>query len=159
VPAGVQRGKVQLWQLAAEFERGPVRGSALLRAAVAEVADGVRSGAEGDLLGVIRRARLPMPMLNPRLLVDGEFLACPDAWWPDAGVAVEVDSREWHLSPADWEHTMARHARMSSHGIIVLHYPPTRIRRAGREVATEIRAALSAGRGRRLPAIQALLAA
>ena len=34
---------------------------------------------------------------------DGEtFLARPDAWWLKAGVVVEVDSREWHLSPEDW---------------------------------------------------------
>jgi hypothetical protein len=152
--AGVQRGKVQVWQLTEELARGPVQGSRLLRIALAEVAEGVRSAVEGDLLGLVRWARLPTPMLNPRLFADGEFLACPDAWWPEAGVAAEADSREWHLSPADWEQTMARHARMSAHGIIVLHYPPSRIRTQRREVAAEIRAALAAGR--RLPAIQTL---
>jgi len=43
----------------------------------------------------------------PRAVADAVFLAMPDAWWPAAGVAVEVDSREWHLSPADWERTCA----------------------------------------------------
>jgi hypothetical protein len=154
VAAGVQRGKVAVWQLAEQLDEGPRRGSAGLRRALAEVADGARSTAEADLLTLIRRARLPMPLLNPRLLVGGEFLAKPDAYWPDAGVAAEVDSREWHLSPAGWEQTMARHARMSARGIIVLHYPPSRIRTAGREVAAEIRAALDASRGRRLPQVQ-----
>lgn len=158
VAAGVQRGKVQIWQLAEELARGSVRGSAGLRQALAEVADGVRSAAEGDLVGLIKWARLPMPVLNPWLYVDGKFLARPDAWWAEAGVAVEVDSREWHLSPADWEQTMARHARMSSHGIIVLHYPPSRIRLAGGEVAAEIRAALAAGRSRSLPPITSMSA-
>jgi hypothetical protein len=153
--AGVQQGKVQVWQLAEELARGPTRGSKLLRIALAEVAEGIRSATEGDLVDLVRWARLPMPMLNPRLLVDGEFLACPDAWWPEAGVAAEADSREWHLSPADWAQTMARHARMSAHGIIVLHYPPSRIRAERREVAAELRAALQTGRGP-LPAIQAL---
>lgn len=153
VAAGVQRQKVRIWQLAEELANGPVRGSAGLRRALAEVADGVRSVAEGDLLDLIRRARLPMPLLNPCLYVEGKFLASPDAWWPEAGVAVEVDSREWHLSPAAWEQTMARHARMSSLGIIVLHYPPSRIRSVGDEVAAEIRAALAAGRSRSLPAV------
>ncbi|MGH3400713.1 MAG: hypothetical protein ACRDPO_39135, partial [Streptosporangiaceae bacterium] len=74
-------------------------------------------------------------------------------WWPDAGVAVEVDSRQWHLSPAAWEQTMARHSRMSSHGIIVLHYSPRQIRSAGEQVAAEIRAALAAGRSRSLPPV------
>jgi hypothetical protein len=154
VAAGVQRGKVAVWQLAEQLDEGPRRGSAGLRLALAEVAEGVRSAAEGDLVTLIRRARLPMPLLNPRLFVGGEFLAMPDAYWPEAGVAGEVDSREWHLSPADWEQTMARHARMSARGIIVLHYPPSRIRTAGREVAAEIRAALAASQGRRLPQVQ-----
>ena len=156
VAAGVQQGKVQVWQLAAELESGPVRGSARLRRALAEVAGGVRSTAEADLVRLIKRERLPMPMLNPRLFVGEELLAIPDAWWPDAGVAAEVDSRQWHLSPADWERTMARHSRMSAHGIIVLHYPPSRIRQDGHEVAAEIRSALAAAHGRRLPLVRAL---
>ncbi|HEY5357459.1 MAG TPA: hypothetical protein VIJ82_07165 [Streptosporangiaceae bacterium] len=156
VAAGVQLGKVQVWQLAEELERGPVQGSARLRRALAEVAEGARSGAEADLVGLIRRERLPMPLLNPRLFVGQDFLAAPDAWWPDAGVAAEVDSRQWHLSPADWERTMARHSRMSARGIIVLHYPPARIRQAGHEVAAEIRSALAAARGRPLPLVRTL---
>jgi hypothetical protein len=118
------------------------------------VAQGVRSGAEADLVTLIRRSRLPIPMLNPRLFVGAELLAVPDAWWPEAGVAAEVDSREWHLSPDRWKATMARHARMSAQGIIVLHFPPSRIRTAGREVAAEIRSALAATCGRDLPAVR-----
>jgi very-short-patch-repair endonuclease len=156
VAAAVQRGKVHIWQLAEELAQGPVRGSAGLRGALAEVAEGVRSAAEADLLRLIRRARLPVPLLNPRLYMGGKFLASPDAWWPDAGVAVEVDSRQWHLAPAEWEETMARHARMSSRGIIVLHYSPRRIRSEGTQVAAEIRAALAAGRSRSLPPVTAI---
>ncbi len=46
-------------------------------------------------------------MFNP-LLYDaaGGLIASPDAWWPDAGVAAEVDSREWHLAPDDWQPAM-----------------------------------------------------
>ena len=87
-------------------------------------------------------------MYNPSLFVGGEFLASPDAWWPDAGVAVEVDSREWHFSPSDWERTQVRHARMSTHGILVLHYTPRRIRSDPAGVVQEIRKALEAGRRR-----------
>jgi len=72
----------------------------------------------------------------------------PDAWWPEASVAVEVDSRQWHLSPADWERTMARHSRMSALGITVLHYPPNRLNAEPRSVAAEIRSALEIGRSR-----------
>lgn len=145
--AGVQRGKVAIWQLAAELETGPVRGSALLRQALAEVAAGVRSSAEADLLTLVRQSKLPEPLYNPRLFVEGEFLASPDAWWPAYGVAAEVDSRAWHLSPADWERTLARHARMTAQGILVLHFPPARLRTARREVVAEIRSALARSSG------------
>jgi len=129
-----------------------------LRRALAEVADGVRSAAEADLHAVIRHARLPMPMFNPRLFVGRVFLASPDCWWPDAGVAAEVDSREWHLSPRDWEETLARHARMSAHGIIALHFTPGQIATKRNEVVTAIRSAIAAGRSRPLPQIGALAA-
>jgi len=156
VAEAVQRGRCPIARLAEELDAGPVHGSALLRRTLAEVADGVRSTAEGDLRDLIVWARLPMPMFNPRLIVDGEFLAKPDCWWPESGVAAEADSRAWHLSPRDWEYTQARHARMSAHGIIVLHFAPTRIRANRRDVADIIRKALAAGRGRSLPDIRAL---
>jgi hypothetical protein len=154
VAACVQRGKAPVWLLAEELARAPIQGSAGFRQVLAEVAEGVRSTTEGELLAWIRRARLPVPLLNPRLYIGSEFLAIPDAYWPGAGVAAEVESREWHLSPEDWEQTMARHSRMSALGIIVLHYPPSRIRKAGREVAAEIRAALASAGGREIRGVR-----
>jgi hypothetical protein len=70
-------------------------------------------------------------------------------------VAAEVDSREWHLSPRDWERTLARHARMGSHGIVVLHFTPGQIRASQHEVASKVRAALAARQGRPLAGISA----
>jgi very-short-patch-repair endonuclease len=63
-------------------------------------------------------------------------------------VEVEVDSKEWHLRPEDWQQTMSRHALMSTHGIIVLHFTPLQIRHESVRVVTNIRAALAAGRDR-----------
>jgi very-short-patch-repair endonuclease len=156
VAGSVQRGKVTVRQLASELSAGPVRGSAQVRIALTEVAAGVRSAAEAELRVLIKRERLPEPMFNAKLLVGRELIAIADAWWPDAAVIVEVDSREWHLSPADWERTTVRHARLTGLGILVLHFSPRRIRKAGREVAAEIRATLEASGGRRLPAIIAV---
>jgi hypothetical protein len=148
VADGVQRGMVQISQLADELARGPVQGSAGFRQVLAEVGDGVRSSAEGDLHTLIKRERIPDPMYNPRLYVGGSFIGEPDAWWTEAGVAGEIESREWHLSPEDWERTLARDARMSAYGIIVLHFPPKRLRTEPQVVAAEIRSALEAGRSR-----------
>ena len=148
VADAIQGGRCPLRELAAELASGPKRGSGGFRAALAEVADGIRSVVEADLGALIKRARLPTPLYNPRLFVAESFLARPDAWWPDAGVACEVDSREWHLAPDDWDRTLARHARMSAHGIIVLHFTPRRIRTEEAAVIADLRRALDSGRRR-----------
>jgi len=156
VAGAVQRGMCSVARLVEELEQGPRQGSANLRRALAEVADGVRSGAEGRRHALIRRAGLPMPLFNPRLFAGRAFLAVPDCWWPDAGVVAEVDSRAWHLSPRDWENTLARQARIAAISIIVLHFPPNRIYTEPKEVIAEIRSALAAGQGRSLPQVRTL---
>jgi very-short-patch-repair endonuclease len=147
VAAGVQRRQLSIWQLAEELKIGPRQGSALLRQALTEVADGVRSVAEGDLRSLVRRSKLPEPLYNPRLYVGEDFLASPDEWWQEAGVAAEVDSKEYHLSPEQWARTLDRHAQMTAQGILVLHFPPSKIRSDGRAVAEQIRTALESSRG------------
>ena len=117
----------------------------MFRSVLAEVADGIRSTAEGDLRDLIRTARLPMPLFNPSLYDGDLFLGKPDGWWPDAGVAGEVDSRAWHLSPDDWDRTRRRHDRMAAAGIIVLHFSPRELRREPAKVAEMIKGALNRG--------------
>jgi hypothetical protein len=152
VADAVQRGRCSVRELAVELTTGTTKGSAGLRVALAEVADGVRSVAEAELRALIKSAGLPTPFYNPFLYVGHDFLARPDVWWPDAGVACEVDSREWHLSPDGWERTVARSARMSAHGIVVLHVTPGCIRAQGSAVISELRQAVASGLKRpRLP--------
>jgi len=62
----VQRRACFVDDLVAELEAGPSAGSALLRAALAEVADGVRSVAEADLRVLILRSDLPRPASSAR---------------------------------------------------------------------------------------------
>ena len=156
IASAVQLGRCRLDRLQEELTQGPVRGSAWLRQSLAEVTKGVRSGAEGDLGDLLCRSGLPAPMFNARLFAGKIFIAVADAWWPEAGVAAEVDSREWHLSPEDWEKTIQRHARMSAHGIIVLHFTPNQIRHEPARVVADIRSALAAGRARPALAVRAL---
>ncbi len=155
----VQRRRCRVDQLAEELAHAPVRGSAWLRRALAEVADGVRSAAEGDLRSLIRAAGLPPPIFNARLYLGPELLAVADAWWPEAGVAVEVDSREWHLSPEDWERTMRRSRRMTAKGIFMVHVTPHQIRTEAERIVADIRDALEAGHARPALAIRTLRAA
>jgi hypothetical protein len=144
----VQLGRCTVGQLAEELRIGPVKGSAMFRSVLAEVADGIRSTAEGDLRDVIGSARLPLPLFNPSLFDGDLFLGKPDAWWQDAGVAGEVDSRAWHLSPADWDRTRRRHDRMAAAGVIVLHFSPRELRREPAKVAELIKGALERGLAR-----------
>jgi hypothetical protein len=142
----VQQGRCSVEHLAAELAEPRLPGSALARRVLAEVSHGIRSPAEGDLMDLIGRSGLPEPLYNPRLYLGKTLLAVPDAWWPEAGVAAEVDSREWHLSARDWAQTMARHGRMTAAGISVLHFSPSQIRHEGDKVITQIRDALRNGR-------------
>jgi very-short-patch-repair endonuclease len=154
VAQAIQQQRCSIAMLTTELEEGPARGSGLLRAALAEVGDGIRSVPEGDLRTLLRRGRVPMPQFNARLYGSGRLIAAVDAWWADAGVVAEVDSREYHYSAEDWQQTMRRHDRLVAQGVLLLHFTPGQIRSAPEEVITQIRAALVAGRGRaRLPIV------
>jgi hypothetical protein len=125
----VQNRHCAIAQLSHELCLGGTPNGALLRKVIAEVADGVRSAPEAELRDLIIKARMPVPLFNPRLyLPNGKFIARPDAWWPEAGVAIEIDSREWHLAPDDWERTMARHSDLGQYGIVTLHVTPHQLR-------------------------------
>jgi hypothetical protein len=148
VADAVQRQKCTVEQLSAELQAGPKQGSAALREALKDVIAGADSAAEAEFITLIKASGLPEPKYNHKLFIGTEFLAKPDAWWPAAGVAAEVDSREWHLTPADWARTMARHEKMSAHGIIVMHFAPRRIRSEPREVVNSLHNAIQAGQQR-----------
>ncbi len=141
----VQQGRCSVEQLEAELGQSRLRNSASLRMVLAEVTDGARSSPEADLMNLIRASGLPTPLYNPLLYVGKNFLASPDLWWKERGVAAEVDSREWHMSPEAWEGTMSRHDRMAAAGIRVLHFSPRKIRDEPGEVVSLIRSALLTG--------------
>jgi hypothetical protein len=151
VADAVPRRACQVRDLAAELAAGPNTGSALFRRALADVADGIRSTAEADLKDLLVKARIPTPLFNPELYgKDGTFIARPDAWWPELGVAIEVDSREWHLSPEDHEYTLTRGRRLARYQVIVLRLTPRQIRETPQDVIRDIREALAGARGRPL---------
>jgi hypothetical protein len=148
VAGAVQGGSCTIEQLAQELRAGPTRESSRLRAVLGEVADGIASAAEGDLRQLVKRSGLPEPMYNPDLYVGSEFLARPDLWWPDAGVAGELDSREWHWSAAQWAKTIQRQRRMTAQGILVVQVTPSQTRTDPRTIAAEFKSAIEKGRQR-----------
>jgi hypothetical protein len=146
VASGVQQGRCTVRELADELADRHDAGDALFRGVLAEVAAGIRSAPEAELRELIMSSGLPAPLYNPDLYLNGKFLARPDAWWPEAGVAVEVDSKEWHLLPGDWERTLQRDRRMIAAGIFVIHVTPSELRTESVQIVEDIAAALKRGR-------------
>jgi hypothetical protein len=117
--------------------------------ALAEVGEGIRSAAEGDLKRLIDRSDLDKPVYNADLYtLDGIFLGRPDAWFGRAGVAGEVDSREYHMSARDYAETTMRHNRMEAAGIHMLHWLPSTIKAKPGRIVADLRDAIAAGNER-----------
>ena len=148
VADAVQRGSCAVPDLVAELIAGPNAGSALFREALTDVADGICSVSEGELKDLLARSGLPMPLFNPMVYAGDHFIARPDAWWPELGLAIEVDSREWHLSPEDHAETLVRGRRMAIYQLNVLRFTPKQIRTEPAQVVAEIRAAMESARDR-----------
>ena len=145
----VQRRACTVAELTEELEAGPVKGSALFREALAEIGDGVRSVAEADFRRLILRSGLPRPVFNAQLFdAEGFFIATVDAWWQEAGVAAEIDSRAYHLAAADQDRTTERHDRLAAHGILTLHFPPKRIKTDAPGIVSELQSAIDKGLAR-----------
>ncbi|MEP6463940.1 MAG: hypothetical protein ABJC62_11130, partial [Frankiaceae bacterium] len=122
IAEAVQTGRTTPDRLTTELAAGESAGGRLARQALAEVASGARSAPEAFMLRAVATARLPQPIWNTDLLtLDGRWLARPDAWWVSANTVLEIDSREWHLLPADWERTMRRHEALTACGLLVVH--------------------------------------
>ncbi|MFJ2778404.1 hypothetical protein [Kitasatospora sp. NPDC087315] len=112
---------------------------------VEDLTAGVRSVVEGEARALLREAGLPEPLWNAVLFLDGRFLAVPDAYWPQACVALEIDSRAWHLRPADHERGLARANRLTAAGLPVVRTTPVQLRRDPAPVLRELGALLAAG--------------
>lgn len=142
----LQRRACTVEQLITELREGPSQGSSLIRAVLTEAVDGVRSGAEADFRALLIPSRVPQPMFNARLYTpNGIFIAMVDAWWDDAGIAAEVDSRAYHLSPEAQDRDRDRHDKLIAYGVFPLHFSPRRIRSEGGQVLLEIEAAIAKG--------------
>jgi hypothetical protein len=72
----------------------------------------------------------------------GRVVFVVDVLWRGLRAALEIDSREYHLSEQDWQASMARHNELTRCGLSVVHYPPSAVRRRGwaSEVAAWLRA-------------------
>jgi hypothetical protein len=125
----VQRHRYTPAALVEELATGSSRGSALPREVLTEVGDGIRSVAEAKARERLLASNLPRPLWNPTLrdAATNRFIAVPDGWFDEVGVAWEMDSHEWHLDPEDHARTLKRRVAMTAEGIIVVPHTPGRI--------------------------------
>jgi len=113
--------------------RGP--GCARARA-VADLADGLaESPQETRVRLVIGRSRLPAPVAQYRVLVDGRFVARVDFAWPGKKVALEYDGL-WHGDPDQFQRDRARLNRLREAGWTVVFVTKEDLRDPERLVAT-----------------------
>ncbi len=148
----VQRGMASVKQLAREIRDAQIRGTALPRGVIREVSAGIRSIAEAEVRDTLRSAGIPEPAWNLDLYdKSGKWLARPDGTWLEVGVVLEIDSLEWHLSPAAYRHTQERHRRMTAAGLLVIHVTPGTVRHETERFLADVRATLAAGAARSAP--------
>lgn len=138
----VQAGWCHPHDLHAELRASHLLTRPAIRTAAAELLAGVRSVAEARARDTLTATDLPTPLWNARLYTpDGMFLASPDAYWPDEGVALEIDSAEYHYTRDAWQATLRR--RLEAHGILVVSATPAMIRDTPQEVVTALRTLLT----------------
>jgi hypothetical protein len=89
---------------------------------------------------------LPVPLTGPELrMKGGTFVAVPDLYWPEAGVAVEVDSDLRCVSEGEAAWVRGGQHRMEYLGIRVVYVAGRRLLTEPDAVGGELREAFRAG--------------
>lgn len=157
VAEALQRRRCSWEDLEREAVEGPMRGSAHLRAALRATESGAHSVPEADVASLLDEACVPCVMLNVRLVSgNGAFIAIPDAWLDDVGLAIEVDSEEYHARGDGFERTVRRNARYAAAGVTAITLLPVDIRDRPRAVIKQVLSAREAAAGRPRPPVTAI---
>lgn len=152
----IYRGRVTPATLRDELDRAGTRGTALPRRMLAEIDDKVRSVAQGWAKRLVQQAGLTLPAWRvPITSANGSHVATADAWWDEVGLAWEVDSYAFDLTPADAKAALRRAARLTACGVLVVHTPPTQLRDEPLAVAELLRSAHDQASARPRPDVRA----
>jgi hypothetical protein len=137
--SAVQRGRCTVPELLAEYEAGPRNGSRFLRLALGDLRDGARSAAEARAARTLARSEVPPFELNvPILDQTGTLIRVVDILWRELRAALEIDSREFHYTEADWQATLRRHNQLTRWGLSATHYPPREVSRNRKVFVAEV---------------------
>ncbi|MFJ7215439.1 hypothetical protein [Amycolatopsis sp. NPDC098790] len=153
----VQRSFTTWEQLNEELANGSQRGSAVPRLVLAEMAGGAESVAELDAVRLWKRSGLPEPKWNKPLFArSGAYIAKPDAWFDQAGLAWEIDSVAFHADAKGFARTLDRNARYAAAGVLVLPTLPSRLRTEPEAVIVELKSAYAAAAALPKPNVRAV---
>jgi hypothetical protein len=152
----VQRGLCTVAALAFELAVGSRRGVAVPGQTLADLRDGVRSTAEQAAKQLWNSTGLPTPWWNATITdADGRFLGIADCWLDDVAMVWEIESSEWHMSPADHDRTVERAAGFTAAGVVYLASKPKKVLTDPAGTATILRAAYAQARARPRPPLRA----
>lgn len=155
----VQRGMCTVAALWAELASGTRRGTAVPRAVLADLATGVRSAAERSAKQLWPSTGLPEPWWNARVCdADGRLLGVADCWVNDVAMVWEIESSEWHLSPADHEYTVRRAAKFTAAGALYVASKPKMVTNDRNGVRATLRAVYTHATNRPRPPLTAIRA-
>lgn len=154
----VQRGAATVDAIANELDAGSTRGTAMPRRVLKELAAGAHSVAEVAAQKLYARSGLP-PVHHNVAVFDhrGKFVLIADNWIDDVALDWEIDSLEYHLSPADHRATIERRERAQNTGIIMVTHLPSDVRDDPGRVLADLRARYEQARARPRPNVTARL--
>lgn len=155
----VQRGLCTVAALAGELAEGSRRGTAVPRRILTDIGMGVRSAAERDAKRLWPSTGLPEPWWNATVYTaDGQFVGIADCWLDDLAMAWEIESTEWHLTPADHDRSVERAARFAAAGVAYTASKPKKIRTDRAAVVDMLRRTYGHAARRPRPALRAVRA-
>lgn len=105
---------------------------------------GTDSQFEIDFLRRLLKSGLPEPEAQFEVWRDGQLLGRIDFMYPEAGLAIEVDSYTFHSIYTDWERDRLRLNDLTEAGIRVIHVTKAQFERDPDGVLARIRGALRA---------------
>jgi len=153
----LRRGPATLDSLRAELPAAGRAGRRALGRLLDERDDqdsSAESRLESMLLRVLRRARVPLPVAQYRVMEHGVPIARLDFAYPDHRLGLEADGYRWHSGAERWREDLRRDNRLKLLGWTVLRFSWRDLRDHPDRVANQVRTALeqlAQGSLRRLP--------
>lgn len=148
--AVLRNDRCSLRQLQREVLGGPTQRSGPARAALQELGAGVRSAAEAKAFQIVTSSDLVQPVWNQPVVVGGRWLGEADAFWPDLGVVLEIDSMMWHLGARALRRTQAKARRYAAAGLTLISIAPADLLADPRGFLETLRSALATATARRI---------